>query len=162
MVLYHHTKKFKKRANGSEVISKGPFLGHFCPIWAKREFSPKIWLTHFFTFMDFYLHAKFQKKISNGSPVMTIWRILQSDWSRASSPKTREPEFSYTCEWCRLISYNMEHISGHFQPKLMTGFWNIIKKVHFWAILGTFCPIWAKRGFSRKIGLCHFFCIMNL
>ena len=27
----------------------------------------------------------------------------------------------WTCEWYRLISYNMEHISEHFQPKLITG-----------------------------------------
>jgi len=54
------------------------------------------------------------------------------------------------------VPYNMEHISGHFQPKLMTGFWNIIKKVHFWTILSPFCPIRAKQDFFRKIWLCHF------
>jgi len=73
---------------------KGPFFGYFGPIWAKPEFSPKIRICHFFTFTDFQLHAKFQKKRSNGSPVITIWKILQSDWPRASSPKSWEPEFS--------------------------------------------------------------------
>ena len=34
----------------------------------------------------------------------------------------------------------------------MTQFWEIIEKVQFWAILGPFCPIWAKPDFSQTCG----------
>ena len=65
--------------------------------------------------MVFYLYAKEYKKRSNGSKDIAIRRIERPDWSRGEMPISREPDFSQTCGFHRMIE---NHNIFHFKPFL--------------------------------------------
>ena len=108
--------------------------------------------------MVFYLYTKKYKKRSNGSKDIEIRRIERSDWSKGEMPISREPDFSQTCGFRRMIE---NHNIFRFKPFLATSNDSIFRKSPKTLILGTFGQIWAKRDFSRKIRLCHFSAFMD-
>ena len=138
--------------------SKQAILGPFCQIWAKQDFFSKKSLHHLKRVMVLYLYAKNYKKRSNGSKNITIRRIKLSDWSRAKMPISREPDFSQTCGFRRMIE---NHNIFRFKPFLATSNDSIFHKSPKTLFLGTFGLIWAERDFSRKIRLRHFSAFMD-
>ena len=83
-----HFRTFSAKSNDRNLKCnrKGPFLGHFCPILGKTGISPQNLAHTLFHLYGLLTSCKVSEKISNSSPVMTIWRILQSDWPRATKP----------------------------------------------------------------------------
>ena len=71
-----------------------PTFAPFCPFWGQIGIFPWKWQIILKHLMVFYLHAKKYKKRLNGSKDIVIWKIEQSDWSRAFAHKSRELEFS--------------------------------------------------------------------
>ena len=145
-------KKIKKeKVKKKKKKRKMPNLGQ---IW----FFSKNSLHHLKRVMVFYLYAKKNKKRSNGSKDISIWRIELSDWSRGQMPISREPDFSQTCGFRRMIE---NHNIFHFKPFLATSNDPIFHKSPKTLFLGTFGQIWAERDFSRKIRLRHFSAFMD-
>ena len=140
---------------------KCPFLHHFGPVLPNLGqiglFSKKS-LHHLKRVMVFYLYAKNYKKRSNSSKDIAIRRIERSDWSKGEMPISREPDFSQTCGFRRMIE---NHNIFHFKPFLAKTNDSIFHKSPKTLILGTFGQIWAEQDFFRKIGLCHFFAFMD-
>ena len=122
------------------------------------DFFSKKSLNHLKRVMVLYLYAKNYKKRSNGSKNITIRRIELSDWSRAKMPISREPDFSQTCGFRRMIE---NHNIFRFKPFIAISNDSIFRKIPKPPILGTCGQIWAKPDFFRKIGLCHFFAFMD-
>ena len=159
MVFYLYTKNYKKRLNGSQDIANRPFWARFAQFGPNMIFfSSKKSLHHLKHVMVFYLYAKNYKKRSNGSKDIAIRRIERCDWSRGKMLISRELEFYQTCGFRRMIE---KHNSFHFRPLLAKTNDSILQKSPKTLILGTFGLIWAKREFSQKIGLCHFFAFMD-
>ena len=138
---------------------KCPFLHHFGPVLPNLGqiglFSKKS-LHHLKRVMVFYLYAKNYKKRSNGSKDITIRRIELSDWSRGEMPISREPDFSQTCGFRRMIE---NHNIFRFKPFLVTSNDSIFHKSPKKTILGTFGQIWAKPDFFPKNRALSLFCV---
>ena len=108
-------KNYKKRLNGSKDIANRPFWARFAQFGPNRIFSNKL-LHHPKRVMVFYLYTKNYEKRSNGSKDIAIRRIERSDWSRGEMPISREPDFSQTCDFRKMIE---NHNIFHFKLSLI-------------------------------------------
>ena len=106
-----------------------------------------------------YHHTKYYLKWSNGYWDIQIWKIEQTDWPRAFRSVTREPGFSQTCSFQRMIeNHNRFDFRKTLNKHFMAQFLLMCKK----PIFGPFCPTFAKPEFSWQIGLCHFLTLIQL
>ena len=133
-------------------------LGNFGHVWASMGMTSPKWHTQLLPFMDVGQHAKNQNETSSPSRDISNKIFLQFDWLIAFWAITRDPDFSQTCGFRRMIE---KHNSFHFRPILAKNNDSILHKCPKTLILGTFGLIWAKREFNQKIGLCHFFAFMD-
>ena len=80
-------------------------------------------------------------------------KILQTDWSGASWPISQEsPDISKIWHLCRNAAYNINFIRDRIQKKLMTKFYNKLKKPYFWSISGPFPPFFGQNYFFQNCG----------
>ena len=86
--------------------------GKFGHAWASLGMTNPKCSTQPLPFMDVYQHAKNQSEGSTPSRDVSDQRFLQSDWSRAFWAITREPDFSETCGFLRMIE---DHKDFHFK-----------------------------------------------
>ena len=98
----------------------------------------------------------------NGSREITISRIERSDWPIAFQAISREPDFSWTCGFRRIIE---DHKTFHFTEKKVhineLDFRQITEKPIFGPFWDLFDHFWANGIFFEKIGLCHFFTFID-
>ena len=102
---------------------------------------------------------QFQKKILNGSPVISIWLIEWSDWPRASKPKNSGLKILLDM-WMDVSDF-LQYDGAHFGTFSAKRNDRNLKYNRKCLLFGHFCWIWAKRGFPQKIWLCHFFTFMD-
>ena len=133
-------------------------LGKFGQVWASLGMTSPKWHTQLLPFMDVCQHAKTQNETSSPSRDISNQRFLQFDWLIAFWSITRDPDFSETCGFRRMIEKDN---SFHFRTLLAKTNDSILHKCPKTLILGTFGQIWAEQDFFRKIRLCHFFAFMD-
>ena len=83
-----------------------PTFAPFCTFSGQKGIFPEKWQQHLKRLMVFYLHAKKYKKWLNGSKDIVIWKIEQSDWSRAFAQKSWEWEISQKQHLGQFIPFN--------------------------------------------------------
>ena len=95
--------------------------------------------------------------IANGRAVREIF-----EFEKSSDLIGRELSLSLRMRFWRIIDTNkILHSKQNKSTHRWTTFPSKLKKPHFGGILGPNPQFWAKREFSRKIGLCHFFAFMD-
>ena len=108
----------------------------------------------FVALIDMYLHAKkLTLYIQQFLRYLTL-KILQSDWPRAYLHLTREPDFSQTCGFNRIIKVIMVHDLNPNNLHISELFFLQDPKN---TILGRFLGIIPKTRFVPKIQLTQFF-----
>ena len=133
-------------------------LGPFCPFFGQMGIFAKKWLHHLKRAMVFCLYAKNYKKRQNSSKDIVVWKIVRSDWSRAFEPKSREPDFSRTWGFREKLDNNMTLRFRLFPANSLGSIFCKSPKTLF---LGPNSQIWGEPDFSRKIGLCQFWALMD-
>ena len=149
-----HFKSFPGTCHHSESPghprAKSGKVGH---AWASLGMTIPKCHTQLLPFMDVYLHAKNQSDISTPSRDINNQRILQSDWPRAFWPKTRQPEFSQTCGFRRMIeNHNIFHLRTLWTNISWLNFSLKSKNPIFGPFWALFAQIWANESFPEKSG----------
>ena len=108
MIENHNSFDFRKLWTNISNLNfllrcKNPIFGPFLPKIGKiRIFLEKRAPSLFNPYWPL-THAKNQKNPMNGSWDIYIWKIEQSNWPSAFRSVTREPDFSQTCTFQRMI-----------------------------------------------------------
>ena len=132
------------------IYKKVDFVQLLPPFWAFLDLFPHFsekWQHLLKRLMVFHLHAKKYKKRLNGSKDIVIWKIKQSDWSRAFAHKSRE--FSQIWDLRRkLANHKMLHFRS-FLAKTNDSILHKSPKVYFGAFFHHF---WENENFPEKSG----------
>ena len=111
----------------------------------KMGMSRHVWVDmwhhdiHFRLLLSKYYHlAKYWLVYPRGSWDIKIWKMVQSDWLRAFSKISLEPDFSKTCSFRQKMPNILLNKFREFQKILMTSFQEKYEKHHFLPNFGTF------------------------
>ena len=139
-----HFRTFSAKSNDRNLKynRKGPFWAIFAQFGQNRNFPQKsdsitfepLWTCNF---------MQFQKKILNGSPVISIWLIEWSDWPRASKPKNSGLKIllDMWMDVSDFLQYGAHF--GTFSAKSNDRNFKYNWKGPFWA---HFSPFWSKKN----------------
>ena len=130
-------------------------MGPFCPNLGKREFSRKICLGQFLAFIGPLTSCTISEK--NNERILR--KSKKSPFLGPFCPNLDKREFSRKICLGQFLVFIGPLTSCTISEKTNELILRKSKKSPFW---GPFFPNLGKREFSRKIGLCHFFTLMNL
>ena len=117
-----------------------PTFAHFCPFWGQQGIFIQKWHHHLKRLMVFYIYAKKYKKRLNSSKDIVIWRIEQSDCSRAFVNKSWKWEFSQIYDWCRKFANHKTLLFRPFLAKSNDSIFHKSPKTLFLPFCGPFLP----------------------
>ena len=159
MVLYHHTKNFKKTVKRFQSYIKRSIFGSFLPNLGKTGIFPKNLAHSLFHLYGLLSSCKISEKnikrftSNNHLKNPAIWLVKSF---KLENSRTR----IFLDMW--MVSSDFLHYGAHFRTFSAKTNDRILKYNQKGQFLDHFGNFWPKQEFSRKIGLCHFFCIMDL